>query len=163
MALLDPIDSPEDLKKLGLPVLKALAAEIREKIIAVVGRNGGDLSSNLGVVELALAIRRPGAEALIVALGALLRDGSSGGADVHSLRFVAPFDEDFFLDAVSPYVRVLVLEEGAARGGFGEYLVSLIAARLPRVWRQPPASPPSLSPKARETSCSPGQASIRAA
>ena len=58
MALLDSIDSPEDLKKLGLPELKALAAEIREKIVAVVGRNGGHLSSNLGVVELTLAIHR---------------------------------------------------------------------------------------------------------
>jgi 1-deoxy-D-xylulose-5-phosphate synthase len=89
-------------------------------------------------------VRRSGAEALIVALGALvapaveaadvlLRDGSSGGADVYSLRFVAPFDEDFFLDAASPYARVLVLEDGATRGGFGEYVVSLIAARLPRI------------------------------
>ncbi|MGA2548071.1 MAG: 1-deoxy-D-xylulose-5-phosphate synthase [Rectinemataceae bacterium] len=89
-------------------------------------------------------VRRSGAETLLVALGALvapsveasdalLRDGSSGGADVYSLRFVAPFDEDFFLDAAAPYARVIVLEEGVARGGFGEYLVSLIATRLPRV------------------------------
>jgi 1-deoxy-D-xylulose-5-phosphate synthase len=89
-------------------------------------------------------VRRSGAETLLVALGALvapsvetsdalLRDGSSGGADVYSLRFVAPFDEDFFLDAAAPYARVIVLEEGVERGGFGEYLVSLIATRLPRV------------------------------
>jgi 1-deoxy-D-xylulose-5-phosphate synthase len=89
-------------------------------------------------------VRRSGAETLLVALGALvapsveasdalLRDESSGGADVYSLRFVAPFDEDFFLDAAAPYARVIVLEEGVERGGFGEYLVSLIATRLPRV------------------------------
>jgi 1-deoxy-D-xylulose-5-phosphate synthase len=58
MALLDSIDSPKDLKKLGPIELKALAAEIRGRIIAVVGRNGGHLSSNLGVVELTLAIHR---------------------------------------------------------------------------------------------------------
>jgi 1-deoxy-D-xylulose-5-phosphate synthase len=58
---------------------------------------------------------------------------SRGGADVYSLRFVAPFDEDAFLEAASAYARVLILEEGVARGGFGEYLVSLIASRLPRV------------------------------
>jgi 1-deoxy-D-xylulose-5-phosphate synthase len=102
-------------------------------------------------------VRRSGAETLIVALGslvapaveaseALLREAaggalvsaldierSQGGADVYSLRFVAPFDEESFLEAASPYARVLVVEEGVARGGFGEYLVSLIASRLPRV------------------------------
>jgi len=58
---------------------------------------------------------------------------SRGGADVYSLRFVAPFAEEVFLEAVSPYARVLVVEDGVARGGIGEYLVSLIATRLPRV------------------------------
>jgi 1-deoxy-D-xylulose-5-phosphate synthase len=102
-------------------------------------------------------VRRSGAETLIVALGglvapavdasdALLREAAGeapvpaldivrahGGADVYSLRFVAPFDEESFLEAASPYARVIVVEEGVARGGFGEYLVSLIASRLPRV------------------------------
>ena len=58
MALLDSIDSPDDLKKLQPAELKALADEIRERIIEVVGRNGGHLSSNLGVVDLTLAIHR---------------------------------------------------------------------------------------------------------
>jgi 1-deoxy-D-xylulose-5-phosphate synthase len=58
MALLDSIDSPEDLKKLGVPELKLLAAEIRERIVDVVGRNGGHLASNLGVVELTLALHK---------------------------------------------------------------------------------------------------------
>jgi len=99
-------------------------------------------------------VRRSGAETLIVALGALvassvdasdalLREAagggpsgigrSLGGADVYSLRFVAPFDEESFLEAASSYARVLVVEEGVARGGFGEYLVALVASRLPRV------------------------------
>ena len=58
---------------------------------------------------------------------------SEGGADVYSLRFVAPFDEDAFLEAASPYARVIVLEDGVLRGGIGERLVSLVATRLPRV------------------------------
>jgi 1-deoxy-D-xylulose-5-phosphate synthase len=99
-------------------------------------------------------VRRNGAETLLVALGGLvapaveasdllLREASGpspgavvrsrGGADVYSPRFVAPFDEEAFLEAVSPYHRVIVLEEGVTRGGFGEFLVSLIASRLPRI------------------------------
>ena len=87
-------------------------------------------------------VRRSGAETLVVALGGLVAPAVAAsealllagpGADVYSLRFVSPFDEESFLEAASPYSRVLVVEEGVARGGFGEYLVSLIASRLPRV------------------------------
>jgi 1-deoxy-D-xylulose-5-phosphate synthase len=53
---LNMIDSPQDLKKLHPDQLQKLAQEIREKIIRVVSRNGGHLSSNLGSVELAIAI-----------------------------------------------------------------------------------------------------------
>lgn len=38
--------------------MKALAAEIRRTIIEVVGKNGGHLASNLGVVELTIALHR---------------------------------------------------------------------------------------------------------
>ena len=53
---LDMIDSPRDLKKLHPDQLEKLAREIREKIIRVVSRTGGHLSSNLGCVELAIAL-----------------------------------------------------------------------------------------------------------
>ncbi len=56
--LLDRIESPEDLKALPETELPALAEEIRSTIIRVVGRNGGHLASNLGVVELTIAIHR---------------------------------------------------------------------------------------------------------
>jgi 1-deoxy-D-xylulose-5-phosphate synthase len=56
--LLDSIDSPADVKKLTAPELKQLAAEIREELVAVVSTNGGHLASNLGVVELTLALHR---------------------------------------------------------------------------------------------------------
>ena len=55
-SLLDRIDSPGDLKKLNLKQLKDLAGEIRELIINTVSVNGGHLASNLGVVELTLAL-----------------------------------------------------------------------------------------------------------
>lgn len=54
--LLPKIDSPADLKKLTWEELDRLAAEIREEITNVVSRNGGHLSSNLGVVELTMAL-----------------------------------------------------------------------------------------------------------
>ncbi len=56
--LLDTITSPEDLRELPMSALPALAAEIRARITEVVSRNGGHLSSNLGVVELTLALHR---------------------------------------------------------------------------------------------------------
>ena len=56
--ILDRIDSPTDLKPLKPSELKQLAAEIREELVAVVSRNGGHLASNLGVVELTIALHR---------------------------------------------------------------------------------------------------------
>jgi len=55
-SLLDKINSPADLKKIPLEKLPQLAQEVREKIITVVSRTGGHLASNLGVVELTLAL-----------------------------------------------------------------------------------------------------------
>jgi len=55
---LEKINSPEDLKGLSVKELKALATEMRNKIIDVVSRNGGHLAPNLGVVELTIALLR---------------------------------------------------------------------------------------------------------
>ena len=54
--LLEQINSPADLKKLNLRQLRQLAEELRAEIIKVVSNRGGHLSSNLGVVELTLAM-----------------------------------------------------------------------------------------------------------
>lgn len=54
--LIDSINSPEDLKRLPIEKLPYLAEEIRETIIEVVSKNPGHLSSNLGVVELTIAL-----------------------------------------------------------------------------------------------------------
>jgi len=56
--LLDKINSPADLKKLTQPQLKQLASEIRQELVAIVSTNGGHLASNLGVVELTIALHR---------------------------------------------------------------------------------------------------------
>ncbi|MDR2178247.1 MAG: 1-deoxy-D-xylulose-5-phosphate synthase [Treponema sp.] len=54
--LLPRIQGPGDLKSLTVPELSRLAAEIRECIITTVKKNGGHLASNLGVVELTIAL-----------------------------------------------------------------------------------------------------------
>ncbi|MFC2021599.1 1-deoxy-D-xylulose-5-phosphate synthase [Chloroflexota bacterium] len=56
--LLDKIDSPADLRLLTQQELKQLASEIREELVAVVSTNGGHLASNLGAVELTIALHR---------------------------------------------------------------------------------------------------------
>lgn len=58
MALLEKILSPADVKELTLEELSRLSAEIRELLVQVVSQNGGHLSSNLGVVDLTLALHR---------------------------------------------------------------------------------------------------------
>jgi len=55
---LEKINSPSDLKVIPLDRLEELAKEIREKIITVVSNNGGHLASNLGAIELVVAIHR---------------------------------------------------------------------------------------------------------
>ena len=54
--ILERVNKPNDLKKLSLNEKNLLAEEIREKIIEVVSKNGGHLASNLGTVELTIAL-----------------------------------------------------------------------------------------------------------
>ena len=56
--LLDRIKLPQDLKKLSFRQLNALCAEIRSILIHTVSKTGGHLSSNLGVVELTVALHK---------------------------------------------------------------------------------------------------------
>jgi 1-deoxy-D-xylulose-5-phosphate synthase len=56
MNLLDKINSPKDLKKLTRIELVTLCDEIRSFIIESVSKTGGHLSSNLGVIELTVAL-----------------------------------------------------------------------------------------------------------
>ncbi|MDR2164301.1 MAG: 1-deoxy-D-xylulose-5-phosphate synthase [Zoogloeaceae bacterium] len=54
--LLESVDSPADLRQLERARLPQLAQEIRDFLVASVSRTGGHLSSNLGTVELAIAL-----------------------------------------------------------------------------------------------------------
>ncbi len=52
------INSPEDVKKLSEEELSVLAAEVRKELISTVSQTGGHLASNLGVVELTIALHK---------------------------------------------------------------------------------------------------------
>ncbi len=54
--MIEQINSPKDVKKLTLNEKEKLAEEIRRYIIDIVAENGGHLASNLGVVELTIAL-----------------------------------------------------------------------------------------------------------
>lgn len=57
-SILKTIKSPDDLKKLDDKKLNNLCSEIRECLLETISNNGGHLASNLGVVELTVAIHR---------------------------------------------------------------------------------------------------------
>lgn len=54
--LIERVNSPSDLKRLTLEELKEYSREVREYVLSVVERQGGHLSSNLGAVELTVAL-----------------------------------------------------------------------------------------------------------
>ncbi len=56
--ILKTIDSPSDVQRLSNESLKILCAEIRQTIIDVMAINGGHLASNLGMVELSVALHK---------------------------------------------------------------------------------------------------------
>lgn len=58
MSLLDKVNSPKDIKKLNIDELNELCSDIRKMLIETVSKNGGHLASNLGVVELTVALHK---------------------------------------------------------------------------------------------------------
>src|SRR3982751_3366386 len=56
MSLLDQIDSPADLRVMSREELRALADEMRARLVDVCSRTGGHIGAGLGVVELTIAL-----------------------------------------------------------------------------------------------------------
>ncbi|SKC72284.1 1-deoxy-D-xylulose-5-phosphate synthase [Maledivibacter halophilus] len=56
--LIDKINSPKDLKKLSYDDLNKLSKEIRNFLLSSISKTGGHLASNLGIVELSLAVHK---------------------------------------------------------------------------------------------------------
>ena len=54
--MLENIKSDKDLKKLSIDEKYGLCSELRNYILDVVSKNGGHLASNLGVIELTVAL-----------------------------------------------------------------------------------------------------------
>ncbi|MGN1113281.1 MAG: 1-deoxy-D-xylulose-5-phosphate synthase, partial [Acutalibacteraceae bacterium] len=57
-SVVETVKSPKDLQKLNEKQLQKLCDEIRQIIVSVVSKNGGHLASNLGTVELTVALLR---------------------------------------------------------------------------------------------------------
>ena len=55
---LDKIESPQNIKSLKIGELKSLCDELRKRMVQTVSKTGGHLSSNLGVVELTVALHK---------------------------------------------------------------------------------------------------------
>ena len=55
---LEDIKSPQDIKGLSYAEMNDLAAQIRTELVTTISKRGGHLASNLGVVELTMAIHR---------------------------------------------------------------------------------------------------------
>jgi 1-deoxy-D-xylulose-5-phosphate synthase len=55
-SILESIRGPADLHRYNVDQLKVLAGEMRDRIVAAVGRNGGHLASNLGIADLTIAL-----------------------------------------------------------------------------------------------------------
>lgn len=58
MSYLENVNSPKDIKKLNIDELEVLCSEIREEMINTVSKTGGHLASNLGAVELTVALHK---------------------------------------------------------------------------------------------------------
>ena len=55
---LEDVKSPQDIKGLSYAEMNDLAAQIRTELVTTISKRGGHLASNLGVVELTMAIHR---------------------------------------------------------------------------------------------------------
>lgn len=58
MSILDWVNSPKDIKKLNIDELNELCSDIRKLLVSTVSQTGGHLASNLGVVELTVALHK---------------------------------------------------------------------------------------------------------
>ncbi len=58
MSVLDKVNSPNDVKKLNNDELYELCSDVRKELISTVSKTGGHLASNLGIVELTVALHK---------------------------------------------------------------------------------------------------------
>jgi 1-deoxy-D-xylulose-5-phosphate synthase len=132
--LLDSIRSPQDLRKLSMDDLGLLASEMRTQIVEAVSKNGGHLASNLGVVELTIALHYvydfgaypKGADRLLWDVGHQayahkMLTGRAGDFPMlrkkgHVSGFPNPFESPYDLFAVGHAGTAISTAVGMARG-----------------------------------------------
>jgi 1-deoxy-D-xylulose-5-phosphate synthase len=132
--LLHTIRTPADLRKLSMDELGGLAMEMRQWIVDAVSKNGGHLASNLGVVELTLALHYvydfgaypKGADRLLFDVGHQsyahkMVTGRSGDFDQlrkkgHVSGFPNPLESPFDLFAVGHAGTAISTAVGMAKG-----------------------------------------------
>ena len=50
-----------------------------------------------------------------------------GYSDIYTLRFIKPFDEEYFIKLAKKYKGLVIVEDGCRIGGMGEYLLELLS------------------------------------
>src|SRR4030065_578708 len=95
--LLSQINSPKDLKKLTTRELETLASEIRQRILEVVSETGGHVATNMGIVELTIALHYAfdtPQDKLVCVVG----DGAlTGGLSFEALNNAGSLNKDFIV------------------------------------------------------------------
>ena len=141
MNLLDNINAPQDVQALSAADLPRLAQEVRDAILETVSKNGGHLASNLGAVELTIALLRvftPPADRVVWDVGHQaytwkLLTGRRGR--FHTLRqkdgisgFVKPAESpcDAFIAGHAGTALSAALGMAAARDGGGGHVIAVI-------------------------------------
>src|SRR5918998_4628092 len=143
--LLERINSPADLRNLELEELETLASEIRDFIVKAVAVTGGHLGSNLGAVELTLAVHRvfdsprdailwdTGHQAYVHKLVTGRRDGFAtlrqpGGLSGYPNRAESPHDwvENSHASTILSYAHGLAMAQDPALGGEGRRVIAVI-------------------------------------
>jgi 1-deoxy-D-xylulose-5-phosphate synthase len=132
--LLDSIHAPQDLRRLSIEDLGLLAVEMRSRIVEAVSKNGGHLASNLGVVELTIALHYvydfgaypKGADRLLFDVGHQsyahkMLTGRAGDFPMlrkkgHVSGFPNPFESPYDLFAVGHAGTAISTAVGLARG-----------------------------------------------
>ena len=95
-----------------------------------------DFDSELAISDAEKKLSRSAEKILLVCTGGILDETlvtarillqKGKNTDIYSLRFIKPFDEEYFLSLAKKYDKVAVIEDGVKTGGVGEYLENLLS------------------------------------
>ena len=99
-------------------------AEFAPELSVDFEENGGKSSEKTPFKKVLLVCTGGIFDETLVAARNLLQKGLD--TDIYSLRFIKPFDENYFLSLAKNYDEVAVIEDGVKTGGVGEYIENLL-------------------------------------